>query len=158
MSDTDRPLVPEAGAPQPTAGAPAVPLPEWVRQHELTWELGPRYAMVSRQKRQIGWDLRLHAEAPSGVDPGTPRTDVLHERLRQIAAEAIPEGLSHQVEPFDSAFHLRPENEFEPEVELLAIIFRSDPESDVSEEEMAPLREVGRRLSALGAREKVWRR
>jgi len=158
MSDEDEAPVPSAGAPQPSATAPApAHLRDWVRQHEMSWEIGPHLELVHHQKLQIGWELRLHAQVPEGIDPGTPRTDLVHERLREIVAHVLPEGLRYDVEPFDSAFHLRPENDFEPEVELLVMIFRSQPTEDVREEEKAPLQEMGRRLAALGARDKVWR-
>jgi hypothetical protein len=145
----------------PPAPAPAArpPLPEWIREHRVCWETVAHFELHHRAKVMVGFDLTLLAAAPRRValDPGGPEAVEIHARLRELLSAALPEGTHHEVEPFDASFHLRAENEWEPEVELTAEILPDGTFESPDEVVRRQVREVEERLGRLGVRPHLWR-
>jgi hypothetical protein len=102
---------------------PKAPLTNWVRQHKVTWEIGPWQEMVDHHATVVGFELRLFGRhgPHARVMAGCPECVDLHGKLRTIAVAAFPteqRPTQYEVEPFDASFHLRPESHWEPEVQL----------------------------------------
>ena len=130
---------------------------EWIRANEVCWEITPHYEIHEHTQRQAGFDLRLFARRPAACtsDPGCPACAQAHEQLRQIAFSVLPEGARYSLEPFDAAFHLRPENRWEPELDVVAEVLPRLETADSGERDR--MRAVGEALSRLGAQAPVWR-
>jgi len=106
-------------------------LSEWVREHRVTWEIGALQELVDHHPAAVGFELRLFGRhrTHAQVNPGCPECLALHQRLRAIAAAAFPREerpTRYEVEPFDSAFHLRPESDWAAEVQLTVRIVHAD--------------------------------
>jgi hypothetical protein len=152
---------PSAAEEATAAPAPAAarPLPEWIREHRVCWETIAHFELHHRAKVMVGFDLTLLAAAPRGValDPGGPEAVEIHTRLRALLRAVLPEGTHFELEPFDSSFHLRAENEWEPEVELTAEILPDGTFESPDEAVRRQVREVEERLARLGVRPRLWR-
>ncbi len=137
-------------------------LREWVREHKVTWELGPWHEMVDHHVAAVGFELRLLARHASGQHP-RPACGLcvqLYERLRDIASAAFPREhrpTKYEVEPFDASFHLRPEAEWTPEVQLLVrIVHRDGYLRPIDECEKRCAEEIQRNLRELGVQPGSW--
>jgi hypothetical protein len=128
-------------------------LAEWILDHEVGWELRPRYARLAGGVSRAGYELELFARGPTlAEDPGSPECRALHEKLVAVARLAAPSALRPlSYVPFDSAFHLRPGQQPLPEIELLVDIGPLSDPTD-AEEERGLLRQLEERLRQLGAR------
>jgi len=78
--------------------------------------------MRGHERVSTGYDLGLHAPrtGPCTNDPGCPSCREIHRELTRILRAVVPDGVRYEVAPFDASFHLRPETQWEPEVELIA--------------------------------------
>lgn len=128
-------------------------LEKWILDHDVGWELRPRYTKEADGVVKAGFELGLFARGPTlADDPGSPECRALHERLVSVARLAVPSALLPvSYVPFDTAFHLGPGRRPLPEIELLVDIGPlSEPNG--SEEERALLRRLEEHLNQLGAR------
>lgn len=141
---------------------PGVTLKEWVRQHRVTWELGPWRELVEHAPATVGFELRLFGQHGPDVhaDPGCAECVALHGKLRAVALAAFPKEhplTQYEIEPFDSSFHLRPDAEWTPEVQLTVhIVHREGYLRPVDECEKRCAEEIQQALRALGVQPKTW--
>lgn len=141
---------------------PESTLKEWVRQHKVTWELGPWQEMSDHQATTVGFELRLFGQhgPHSGATPGCEQCVSLHDRLRSIALATFPKEhrpTKHEVDPFDASFHLRPETQWTPEVQLTVhIVHRDGYLRPLDECERRCADEIQNALRGLGVQPKVW--
>lgn len=141
---------------------PEAALEDWIRQHRVTWELGPWQELVDQRPTTVGFELRLFAQhAPdAGAMPGCPECRSLHEKLRSVALAAFPKEhrpTQYEIEPFDASFHLRPESEWTPEVQLtVRLVHREGYLRPLDECEKRCADEIQRALRRLGVQPKKW--
>jgi hypothetical protein len=131
---------------------------EWIRANEVCWEITPHYEVHEHAPRQAGFDLRLFARRPAACtsDPGCPACAETHEQLRQIALAVLPDGVRYAIEPFDAAFHLRPENRWQPELDLVVEVLAGGTSQTGDHSDRDHTRAVAEALSRRGARARVW--
>jgi hypothetical protein len=130
-------------------------LKDWIREHRVTYEQAPHFEVRRHEKLAAGVELRLRAprSGPCTSDPGSPCCHAIHDKLREVARWVIPDSVRCEVESFDSSFHLRPEAQWEPEIELVVEIpphagtFAPADDADV-----AHARAIGESLERLGVR------
>lgn len=127
-------------------------LEKWILDHDVGWELRPRYTRQADRLSRAGFELELFARGPTlADDPGSPECRALYERLVAVARLALPSALRPVTfVPFDSAFHLCP-GKLLPEIELLVDIGPLSGPND-REEDWALLRRLEKHLRQLGAR------
>jgi len=141
---------------------PETTLKEWVRQHHVTWELGPWQELVEHRPATVGFELRLFGQhAPhSGASPGCDECAALHRKLRAIAFAAFPKEhrpTRYEVTPFDASFHLRPESAWTPEVQLaVRLVHREGYLAPLDECEKRCAGEIQEALRGLGVQPKTW--
>jgi len=141
---------------------PQATLEDWVRQHHVAWELGPWQEVVDHQRTTVGFELRLFGQHGAGAhpSPGCAECVALHGKLRAIALAAFPKEhrpTRYDVEPFDASFHLRPETEWTPEVQLTVhIVHREGYLRPVDECEKRCSQEIQDALRVLGVQAKAW--
>ncbi len=111
----------QAGGRVPARGLAegATPLASFVRAHRVCWEIAPHVEASRGQLRHTGLELTLHAQTPAGIDPGAPEARTLHERLREIAQLALPNGARLQAFPFAAQLHMRRDTAWRAEVDLV---------------------------------------
>ena len=142
-------------------------LREWVAQHKVCWELSPLVELVQRPtdspaRVQVGFELQLYGEHVEGIkpSPGCAQCVTVYDRLRSIALFALPKEQRpsrYDLSPFDSSFHLRPESDWVPEVQLtIRIIHGSDYFNGIDDCEKRCADEIQGQLRALGAQPKAW--
>lgn len=137
-------------------------LQEWVRQHRVTWELGAWQELVDHRPTTVGFELRLFAQhgPHSGASPGCEQCVSLHERLRAIALAAFPQEhrpTKYEIEPLHASFHLRPESEWKPELQLTVhIVHRDGYLRPLDECEKRCAEEIQKTLRALGVQPRTW--
>ena len=137
-------------------------LKEWVRQQRVTWELGSWQELVDHRATTVGLELRLFGRHEPHVhaSPGCRECVSVFERLRAIALAAFPKEhrpTKYEVEPFDASFHLRPESEWKPEVQLtLHIVHREGYFRPLDECEKRCAEEIQKALRSLGVQPKSW--
>ncbi len=131
---------------------------EWIRANQVCWEITPRYEVYEHAPRQAGFDLRLFARRPAACtsDPGCAACLAAHEQLRQIAQMVLPDGARYSIESFDAAFHLRPENRWQPELDLVVEVLPGGTSENTEHSERERTRAVAEALSQRGARARVW--
>lgn len=135
---------------------------QWVREHRVTWEIGPLQEIVDHRPATVGYELRLFAQHDADVHPtpGCSECVSLHDKLRAITLAALPHERRAswcQLAPFDSAFHLRPESEWRPEVQLtVRIVHRHEYLRPLDECEKRCADEIQEALRELGAQPKRW--
>lgn len=141
---------------------PDATLEGWVREFRMTFELSPWQELVDRRPAPVGYELRLFARhAPhSGAMPGCQQCVSLHNKLRAIAVAAFPKEhrpTMYELQPFDASFHLRPESEWAPEVQLTVhIIHRDGYLRALDECEKRCADEIQKALRNLGVQPKTW--
>lgn len=137
-------------------------LKEWVRQYRVTWELGAWQELVEHRITTVGFELRLFGRHEPRVhaSPGCDACVPLFERLRAIALTALPKEhrpTQYEIEPFDASFHLRPESEWKPEVQLTVhIVHREGYLSPLDECQKRCAVEIQKALGDLGVQPKTW--
>lgn len=141
---------------------PEATLKNWVRQHRVTWELGPWQELAEHRPMTVGFELRLFGRHEPHVhaSPGCRQCVPLYERLRAIAVAALPKEhrpTRYQIEPFDAAFRLRPESEWTPEVQLTVhIVHREGYLRPLDECEKRCAEEIQLALRGLGVQPRTW--
>ena len=144
-------------------------LRQWVGEHKVCWEVSPlvemeRHPNQAPARVQVGFELQLYGEHAEGVtpSPGCPECQTLYEKLRAIALFTLPteqRPSRYELSGFDSSFHLRPESNWVPEVQLtIRIIHGSDYFKGIDDCEKKCAEEIQGQLRALGAQPKVWRK
>jgi len=135
----------------------------WIRDHRICWELGPLVESDGRVRMQVGYELHLFAQhGPGGpsVMPGCAERRDLYERMRAVALGVLPHETRpsrYEITPFDASLHLRPENEWTPEVQLtVRVVHREGYFSPVDACEEACAKEIVEGLRKLGAQQKAW--
>jgi len=137
-------------------------LSSWIREHKVTWELAPWFEMVGHKPASIGFELRLLARhaAHEHPSPGCGLCLEVYGRLRELAEAVFPREhrpTQYQIEPFDASFHLRPEAEWSPEVQLAVhIVHREGYLRPVDDCERKCVEEIGRNLGQLGVQPRTW--
>jgi hypothetical protein len=133
----------------------------WARAHEACFEVAPLVEMVRGCKVQVGFTLGLYARLPLGTGPGPERVAAaaeVWEGLREIAQSLAPQagsGARVEVEGQRAAAFFQPEGQMLPEVALNARVFHGDDYfAEVTVDEEARLRDVTRRLTDLGLKER----
>jgi len=125
----------------------------WAREHEVCGEIGPQFEVHEGRKLHVGYRLTLMARAcpHCGMDPGCDCVPPLYQGLEQIARGVVPPEARVLVEPFDAAFHLRPETRWAPEVELVAAVLHREGTFDPPDElERLYPAQIRARLKSLG--------
>ena len=135
-------------------------LREWVRANEVCWEIAPHYEVHEHVRLPVGFDLTLFARRPAACtsDPGCAACAEAHEVLREIALAVLPRDVHCEIEPFDAAFHLRPENRWEPELDLVVEVLHEGTFETADAGERDRAKAVTDALVQLGAQPRVWRR
>jgi hypothetical protein len=134
----------------------------WIREHRVCWELAPRFEVHDHRRIQVGFDLTLLARHPASLrdEPGCEECYRHYETLREIAQIVLPKGIHPtrcEFTPFDAAYHLRPETQWAPEIELTVEITHRDATfGDVDDDERRCAAEIEEGLRRLGARPRVW--
>ncbi len=134
-------------------------LSRWIREHNVCFEVSPHFEIQHHAKRQSACDLTLYASHPdpSLTDPGGPENAAIWEALKQVALRVLPANAHYDIDPFDAAYHLRPETRFAPEVDLTVEIW---PEggggAPVDEEVKRQVHSMEAALLTLGAQRKLW--
>jgi len=136
---------------------------EWATANRAAWEIAPQIETVRGEKRQTGYALTLYARIPIEIPPSEERTRAVlasWDRLCLIAqslGDRCGEGARVEIDPFDAAGRLRPENRFEPEVCVNARIVHPghylDPAGPDERARLVPLED---RLRELGLRPGHW--
>ena len=156
MLTDGRPSGEEGVAPTETA------LRDWIRDHKVTWELGPWQEMVDHHPAVVGFELRLLARhiPHAHPQPGCDQCVRVYQWLREIALGALPRDhrpTRYEFEPFDASFHLRPEADWAPEVQLTVhIVHREGYLRPVDECEKRCAGEIQSNLQELGVQPKKW--
>jgi hypothetical protein len=133
-------------------------LREWIRRHEVCFEVSPHYEVHEHRQVQVGFDLGLLAVLAGRPDPGAAVAVDVYERLRELAQMVLPEGARYEIEPFDGAFHLRRETDFEPEVQMVIEVLHPHGTFDCPDEaDRNCLKSMVDALKRLGVQERVWR-
>jgi hypothetical protein len=124
----------------------------WVREHEVCGEVSPHFEVHEGRKLHVGYRLTLWARGcpRCGMDPGCECVPALHEGLERIAAQVLPAEAQARIEPFEVAFHLRPETSWAPEVELDAEVLRGETFEPPDEVERRYPARMRARLKSLG--------
>ena len=137
-------------------------LKDWVRDHRVTWEIAALQELVDQRPATVGFELRLFGrhDPHARASPGCPECLGLHQRLRAIAAAAFPRverPTRYEVEPFDGSFHLRPESQWAPEIQLTVRIVHGEgylrPLDDC---ERRCAEEIQSELRRLGVQPRTW--
>ena len=137
-------------------------LREFVRVHQVCFEASAHRDLGPNGVVAVGYDVVLLARCPRGpADPGSGDVIEVFEHLVQLAEAALPRdvwGAVH-IEPFEPAFHLRPEMDWTPEVRLVLEVVRHehgyfDP---IDSEERTCVRRIESALEAWGVQPGVWR-
>jgi len=134
----------------------------WIRHHRVTWEMAPWLEMVDHTPASIGFELRLFArhEQHDHPSPGCGLCLGLYQRLRQVAQAALPREhrpTQYQIDPYDASFHLRPEAEWSPEVQLaIHIVHREGYLRPVDDCEKKCAEEIRSNLGRLGVQARTW--
>jgi hypothetical protein len=137
-------------------------LKEWVRRHRVTWELGAWQELVEHRSVTVGFELRLFAQHDPHAHPtpGCSHCVSLYENLRMIALATLPKEhrpTRYDIEPFEPAYHLRPEGQWQPEVQLtLHIVHRNGYLCPLDECEKRCAGEIQQGLRDLGAQPRTW--
>jgi hypothetical protein len=118
--------------------------------------------LVDHKPASVGFELRLFARHPPHEHP-TPGCGLclgLYQRLRQVAQAAFPRDrrpTQYEIDPFDASFHLRPEAEWSPEVQLTVhIIHREGYLRPVDDCERRCAEEIRTNLGRLGVQARTW--
>lgn len=141
---------------------PEATLRRWIRDHRVCWEVSSLQEVNQQGRVAVGYELHLFARHAAGVraNPGCSECRDLHEKLRAIAVFVLPREhrpTRYEIAPFDASFHLRPESEWVPEVQLtLEIVHRQGYLRPIDECELRCAREIEDRLHALGAPSRAW--
>jgi len=130
-----------------------------IRAAKVCWEVAPHCEQHDHARVPVGFDLTLFARRPAGctTDPGCAACVQAYAALRQIADAVLREGAPYEIEPFDAAFQLRPENRWEPELRLVARVVHGHTFEPAGARERDQVRAVGNALTGLGAPERVWK-
>ena len=142
-------------------------LRNWVAEHKVCWDLSPLVELERPPNQpparvQVGFEVLLYGEHAQGLkpSPGCPECVTLYDKLRAIALFTLPKEnrpSRYEISPFDHAFHLRPESEWVPEVQLtIRIIHGSDYFKGIDDCEKRCAEEIQGQLRALGAQPKAW--
>jgi hypothetical protein len=125
----------------------------YARSHGVSAEVRPHYDVWDHRCVQTGFDLTLLTARPAGCsgDPGCTECERTHAALRDIALAVLPPGWGHAVEPFEAAFHYRPETRWRPEIETVVEMLPPGPSpGSVGASASAALAAVRRGLHDLG--------
>jgi hypothetical protein len=137
-------------------------LKEWVREHRVTCELGAWQELVESRVTTVGFELRLFGrhDPHLQVNPGCHKCVAVFDRLRAIALAAFPKEhrpTTYEIDPFDASFHLRPEAEWSPEVQLAVhIVHRDGYLRPVDDCERKCVEEIRNNLGRLGVQARTW--
>ncbi len=137
-------------------------LREWVARHKVCWEVAPLVERDGGRNVQVGYELRLFARHEAGAhpDPGCSKCEDVYGNLKAVALSALPHEerpSRYDIAPFDASFHLRPESEWVPEVQLtIQIIHRQGYFLPVDDCEKKCASKIQTCLRALGAQPKSW--
>jgi hypothetical protein len=133
-------------------------LRDQVRAAQVCWEIAPHYELHEQDRVLVGFDLTLFARRPQGCTaPGCAACTRGFAALHQIADSVLGDGARYEIEPFDAAFQLRPENRWEPELRLVARVVHGGTFEPAGTDERDEARAVGNALTRLGAPERVWK-
>ncbi|HET7292700.1 MAG TPA: hypothetical protein VFM88_09755 [Vicinamibacteria bacterium] len=124
----------------------------WVLDHQVCFELRPRYEKAERGVVRAGLRLELFARGPTfAADPGSAECHAVYDALVELARLALPADLTPiAFAPFDHAFRLAPGPGSQPEIEL-ALDIGPLPRAPGSAERLL-LRRLEERLRGLGIR------
>jgi hypothetical protein len=144
-----------------TAPAPVgvAELEAWVRELRVTWETRLRRDTTQDPDEPAELELSLLGRHPGGpLSVGCDGCELVYERLRSIALHvlaAVPMA-TYRFDPFDAAVHLRPEQDWTPEVELTVVVevpAGDSPDAGIERRTLAPIESA---LERLGAQRKHW--
>jgi hypothetical protein len=137
-------------------------LREWIVLRRVCWEtIVHREVEPEGGVTPIGYDVMLYAQClgPGPRDPGGDEAVEALERLKQLADAVIPCDSEEDVAigPFEPAFQLRAQADWEPEVRLV-IEIRHDHEyfAAIDDDERACVKRVERALERWGAEPNAW--
>jgi hypothetical protein len=136
-------------------------LRSFVESAQVCWEISPHTDMHQEEPVVTGFELSLFARRPAGCtgDPGCPTCDQTWLRLRGLVERILPAGAQLEIEPFDAAFHLRPERGFAAEIALSALVLHGESTFDqVDGAERDRIKQAEDALVQLGCRNRGWAR
>lgn len=138
-------------------------LRELINRHQVCWKVWPEFAMIGRDKRQIGYEVELAGTPEPGVthpEPGSEHCQHVFTALRQIAEYIMPREerpLIYEIGPFGQSIHYWRLHSNRPDVLLSVKIFYGDGyEHTVDGCGDRCLREIEVRLQDLGAGMLQW--
>jgi hypothetical protein len=138
-------------------------LNELVKRFQVCWQVWPEYAMVGREKRQIGFTLDLygtHGPGPGHVDPGCRHCHRVFAALSVIADWILPrdeQPSRYELESYNPSISYSPGRGNRPDVTLtIRVLHRDGFERPVDDCEARCLKEMQQRLRELAACERQW--
>lgn len=136
-------------------------LREWIRDHQVTWELQSHYEYTGQQKVHAGFDLALFARHPEPLqdDPGCPECLRIHQALRDVVAIALPASRptgGFSISPFVPVLAMRAESNWKPEVELDVAVYQPGGVEPSDADEAECVHAMEDELRRLGAQPRSW--
>ena len=136
---------------------------EWARVHKACWEVQPLLELHDGRRTQVGFEFNIFAQFPPAASDPDARKKAFPEvraKLEELAASVFPaEGAvaRFEADPVAAAVRLRPESEFEPELQATVRVFhRADYFQSVAEGDRQRLQPLEVRLKALGLKAGSW--
>ena len=147
--------------PMATIVRPPSVLHELVKRFQVCWQVWPEYAMVGREKRQIGFTLDLYGTHEPGtghVGPGCHHCHRVFAALRVIADWILPrDERPNETESCNPSISYSPARGSRPDVTLtIRVLHREGFERPVDACEVRCLEEMKQRLREVGACEHGW--
>jgi hypothetical protein len=138
-------------------------LKELINLYQVCWKVWPEFAIIGRDKRQIGYEVELAGTPEPGVthlEAGSEPCQRVFKALRQIAEYVIPSEehpLIYEIGPFDQSIHYWRLHLNRPDVLLSVKILASDGyEHTMDDCEDRCLKEMEERLQDLGVARLQW--
>jgi len=134
-------------------------LREWVRKAQVTYEASPHLEMHRDEAAHVGFDLVLHSKRPDACtgDPACEACDRSVEKLLELLQSCLPPGARHELEPFDHSFHLRPETDFAPELQVsVSVLHPTGTFTESDDNDRTLVDRVLHSLEQLGVQSRVW--
>lgn len=142
--------------------AKAEDLRRFVRDHEVCWETIVHRDVGPRGVTSVGYDIVLMARCRErACDPGGSCALSLFAGLTQVAEAVIPVDHADDIRAraFEPAFHLRPQGDWQPEMQLVIEVRHDHDYFDaIDDDERRCVRRLERALVEWGVQHEAWSR
>ena len=92
-----------------------------------------------------------------GYDPACEACDRSIEKLLELLQSCLPPGARHELEPSDHSFHLRPETDFAPELQVsVSVLHPTGTFTESDDNDRTLVDRVLHSLEQLGVQSRVW--